>query len=224
MPLEKKGVDIVQVDSFLRLIFTANDSWVVPATADERRYAVFEVPDHRRGDRAFWAALYAQIEGGGLPGFLAYLQRWQVPEGVDVRQPPHTVGLDQQKLAGLRGVEKWWFDHLSSGVLPTGGGFDGEADSPDWSEAGQTVDKEELRAAHESWTMRSRWQGEAANARDFGVEIKRLCPGIRTTEPRGEGGKRIKCYRVPVLREARGEFAAALNITPDSLAWGDDDE
>ena len=117
MPLEKKGVDVVQVDSFVRLILTANDEWVVPATSDERRYAVFEVPDTRKDDTAYWDSLYRQIGNDGLAGFLAYLLAWQVPEGVDVRRPPQTAGLARQKVAGLRNVERWWFGLLSIGEL-----------------------------------------------------------------------------------------------------------
>ncbi|MFN3145274.1 MAG: primase-helicase family protein [Paracoccaceae bacterium] len=109
MPLEKKGVDVVQVDSFCRLLMTANDEWVVPATEDERRYCVLEIPSHRQGDRAYWSNLYRQIEGDGTAGFLAHLREWVVPEGVDVRQPPQTAGLAGQKLATLRGVDRWWF-------------------------------------------------------------------------------------------------------------------
>ena len=48
--IERKGIDLDQMPSVLRLFMSSNEGWVVPATADERRYAVFEsAPSRLRG-------------------------------------------------------------------------------------------------------------------------------------------------------------------------------
>ncbi|HEV7291968.1 MAG TPA: DUF5906 domain-containing protein [Devosia sp.] len=40
MTVERKGIDPVTIDSYCRILMTTNDRWVVPASNDERRYAV----------------------------------------------------------------------------------------------------------------------------------------------------------------------------------------
>ena len=222
MPLEKKGVDVVQVDSFVRLILTANDEWVVPATSDERRYAVFEVPDTRKDDTAYWDSLYRQIGNDGLAGFLAYLLAWQVPEGVDVRRPPQTAGLARQKVAGLRNVERWWFGLLSIGELQDCELDDLEGDGAgDWEDGCQTVGKTALRQQYEEWIRRERFQGETMHPAAFTKELKRLCPGIKSVRPRK--GSRARVYQVPDLSVCRGWFAHALKVDPATLPWSQED-
>lgn len=216
MPLERKGVDVVQVDSFVRLILTANDEWVVPATADERRYAVFEVPASKKGDTAYWDALYRQIENGGLPGFLAFLEGWQVPKGVEVRRPPQTAGLTGQKLAGLRNVDAWWYGALVEGDLP---GYQPDAlDGEDWAAGAKIVNRTNLRKQYDDWMQRQRFHGEALDPAAFGKGIKRLCPELKTTRVR-DGESRPYCYSFPDLSSCRESFAQMLNADPSEMPW-----
>jgi hypothetical protein len=215
MPLERKNVDTVQIDSFCRLLFTTNEAWAVPATADERRYAVFEVSACHRNDREYFSALYDQIKNGGLNGFLAFLENWKRPEGVEVRNPPKTKGLMEQKLSGLRGTYRWWYETLCDGTLPFG-----EADGPDedWEKAAHVVRKDYLRQAYDDWMHHRRYQGEIMGPAEFGEAIRTLCDGVSSYRP-SEDGKRTWKYRFPVLEVCRFSFAIAMGGNEEEISW-----
>ena len=222
MPLEGKYADTSEISSFCRLLFTTNEDWAVPATADERRYAVFEVSPIHRNDPAYFGPLYAQIEGDGPAGFLAFLLAWKAPEGVDLRQPPQTRGLADQKLAGLRNVDRWWHDVLFRGEIPAQWQdvVDGE-ESASWAETEQEVEKNALRDTYADWMRGRNFDGETLNLRDFGKALNRLCPEVETSRPWGTEDRRRR-YRFPVLGDCREAFSQAIRIDPQNMGWSDD--
>jgi len=218
MALERKGVDVVQIVSYVRLLFTSNEDWVIPATADERRYAVFDVPDHRKDDDLFWAALYAQIKGSGTAGFLAFLNTWEPPEGVEVRKPPQTKGLAGQKLAGLKNMDRWWYNLLSEGVQPNSG--EDELDGNSWVTSSRTVTKDNLRNLYAEFMQSRRYQGEPLSPVEFGKALRLLCSGVSETRPTVDGG-RTQSYKLPPLPDCREQFAHAQRIAPGDIDWGE---
>jgi len=215
MPLERKNVDTVQIDSFCRLLFTTNESWAIPATADERRYAVFEVSDARRGNRAYFDALYDQIEHTGANGFLAFLENWQTPKGIELRNPPQTKGLMEQKLSNLRGVERWWYEILCDGEVPYS---DNEIREEPWEQSGLTVRREDLRRAYEQWMHQRRYQGEIVGPSEFGASVKFLCADVSSNRPT-EDGARIWKYRFPPLTDCRAAFLRAMGGSEEEITW-----
>lgn len=206
MPIEKKGVDTVEVDSFLRLIMTTNESWAVPATHDERRYAVFDVSHSRTNDKAYFNALYAEIEGDGPAGFLAYLLDVDLSD-FEVRDVPQTEALRDQKLNTLRGVERWWFEFLYKGDI---------GDFEDWEET-VTVDRDHIRARYESFIRDNNHQGDAANSTQFGIELRKMLPSLGESRPRVSGKPGPRLYVFPPLDQCRAEFAVWLGAPVD---WG----
>ena len=68
--VEPKGVDPFEVLDCTRIIMTSNEDWVVLASHDERRWAVFGVSAARRGDRAYSDALVAEMNGAGPAALL----------------------------------------------------------------------------------------------------------------------------------------------------------
>ena len=49
--IERKGVDIITVRNVTRVFIMGNEDWLVPASADERRFAVFEVGEKMEKER-----------------------------------------------------------------------------------------------------------------------------------------------------------------------------
>ena len=69
--VEKKTYDIISADNVLKLIMAGNEDWQVPASMDERRYAVFEVSAAYAGKREYFAPLFKQtFEDGGLQAMM----------------------------------------------------------------------------------------------------------------------------------------------------------
>ena len=117
--IERKGIDSFPVPSVLRVFISANADWVVPASADERRWAVFNVSNVRRGDVVYFDALRREMLGTGPAALLHYLQHYDLSQ-FEIRKPPETDGLRDQKVATLRGVEAWWLSRLERGELSLG--------------------------------------------------------------------------------------------------------
>lgn len=207
--IERKGIDAVTVASFVRLLMTANrDQWTAPASADERRYAIFDVSDARMGDRDYFRALYHEIDHGGAEAFLASLLMFDL-DGFDPRDVPQTEALRDQKLESLDGIERWWFDILSDGNL--GSAFE------DWEDAPIEVERDRLRVSYEAFTRDHRQYGPARPSGVFGKRLKKMLPALAKTRPREDGSRRRECYVLPTLAECRTAFETHLKASVD---WG----
>ena len=131
--IEQKGIDPVQWPNRLKIAMAANADWVVPASAGERRYAVFgcadtyvkgRCNDPERG--AYFSALHHELAHGGLEAMLYDLLRWDLGDW-HPRQIYETDALREQKEQSLPPLEEWFVEVLQEGVLP-GLKFDGEKD------------------------------------------------------------------------------------------------
>jgi len=89
----------------------------VPATGDERRYAVNAVSDARRGDRAYFTALYAELNNGGIEALLYDLLHTDLKDW-HPRQIYETEALREQKVHSLSGEEEWLEEVLQEGAIP----------------------------------------------------------------------------------------------------------
>ncbi|MBM1633880.1 hypothetical protein JQV27_13275 [Sulfitobacter mediterraneus] len=210
--LERKGIDPITIPSFVRLFLTTNEDWVVPASADERRYAVFNVSDARIGDRDYFDALYSEIGEDGVAAFLEYLINHELSD-FEVRNVPQTGALVEQKLASLSGLERWWYDVLSDGVLPMAG-FNGEK----WHETEILVERSALRNSYDDYVRSSRFQGETVTSEVFGRKLRELVPGLQDRRPT-ISGSRSRMYAFPVLHEVRKAFETKIN---GRILWEDE--
>jgi hypothetical protein len=114
--IEHKGKEGFKVDNLTRCAVLGNEEWLVPATDDERRYAVFNVGDGRRQDRAFFKSMREDMESGGYRLLLTYLMEYDLA-GIDINEAPMTQGLIDQKHASLEPFEQWWLDCMMEGHL-----------------------------------------------------------------------------------------------------------
>lgn len=117
--IERKGVDAVAVRNLIRLYVTSNNSWVVPANFEERRFAVLDVGEGNLQDGAFFAKIDAEMDKGGLAHLLAYLQQLDLSK-VNLRKIPQTEALWEQKVASMSELNHWWLERLQEGTLLPG--------------------------------------------------------------------------------------------------------
>jgi len=208
--IERKGIDSINLPSVLRLFISANADWVVPASPDERRWAVFEVSDARRGDRDYFAALRREMKGSGPAALLHHLRNYDLA-GFNVRAAPETDGLRNQKLASLRGWHLWWFEVLNRGSLLEG------YDSGDWETTWQTIGRDALRHSYVEWLKGRKFDGDAIDGRQFGVRLRELAPAVENK--RAGTATRIYQYRLPPLPDCRAGFDQWIGAPVD---WGDE--
>ncbi|AEG53177.1 DUF5906 domain-containing protein [Sinorhizobium meliloti] len=214
--IEPKGLNGFHVDSYLRLFMSSNEDWVVPATADEGRYFVLDVSPHRKDDHGYFRAIRNERDHGGQAALLHYLQNYDLSD-FEVRKVPDTTALAQQKVQGLKNIDKWWFDMLESGELEfpcysIKGGNAGQ-----WLTEPVMVDRDEFRQAYSEWMRRQRYNGEELVKFMIGKRMREILPQIEDRRRR-EGAKQVWTYVFPKLSECRRAFERYMN---SHLVWED---
>jgi hypothetical protein len=210
--IEPKGVDSFQMPNRLKILMASNNDWVVPASADERRYFVLDVADCRKGDKAYFAKLAAAIEGEELEAFLDYLLKFDLA-GFDHRNPPHTDGLNRQKLIGANSLTQFWFDCLSHGEIV----------GTSISEWPEDVVVQVLHGAYCEFAATHGDRYPMTDAR-MAKELAGLLPdgkSMRIIRPRGRPfgeTDRPNRYVLPPLEDARLSFLSAMRIEA-GYAW-----
>lgn len=106
--IEPKGVDSFESPNHQRIIVISNGDWVVDASSHARRFMVLKVGDKRRNDARYFAAIEEQMDGGGLAAMMHDLMALEVPQWVNLRQPPQTRWLIEQKVQSLQSLQEWW--------------------------------------------------------------------------------------------------------------------
>lgn len=205
--IEHKGKEHYLVDNRTRVAIIGNEEWIVPASADERRFAVFDVGPGRKQDRDFFRAMREQMEAGGYPLLLRTLQRWRIGD-IDVDAAPSTGALLDQKHASLEPLHKWWHLCLYEGRIVASDFAAG------WTE---TIDCDRFRAAFHRWCREHNHRGRFIDERSIGRELRKACPSVEHVRAPGEGGARY-AYRVPSLAGCRAEwdrFIQHKSVWPD---------
>lgn len=117
LSIERKGFEPMETRNFMRLVIMGNDSWIVPASMDERRYAVFHVGDGWKQQNARFEELRIGMDQcGGSSLLLDFLASIDVDSAL-VNNPPITQALISQKLRTLPLAHLTWFKMLVQGHL-----------------------------------------------------------------------------------------------------------
>ena len=114
--IERKGVDVYTSPNFTRILFTSNEDYVVPASLDERRFAVFDVSNCEKQNSAYFAKLDAWYSGGGASALLHYLMNFDI-EDINLRLIPTTEALTDQKMHSLDSLDAWLHNALQAGEI-----------------------------------------------------------------------------------------------------------
>jgi hypothetical protein len=210
--IERKGVDPFPIPNRLKLMLSSNHDWAVPATADERRFAVLDVSPHKIGDRAYFNALAAAIEGDETSALLHHLLNLDISSFV-VADVPQTRGLSEQKLLGGNSVELFWYACLCEGEIvcqPVG----------EWSRAGwqNTIKKAALREAYATFCQKGGYR-DRTNEVWFSRRLAKLLPGEKVEDAEGNKSRELY-FKLPSLEDARAAFLVAMKIPASTYPWG----
>jgi len=116
LPIEGKYQNVIEVLNMLHIMMASNSDWVVPASQDERRYFVLNVPDTMIGRRQYFAAIAEQMENGGLAAMIYDMLQRDITQ-FEVRDIPSSEALSGQKLHSLDSLHKWWLACLDRGFV-----------------------------------------------------------------------------------------------------------
>jgi hypothetical protein len=208
--VERKGIDVYEVDSYVRVVMASNEDWVVPAGPDERRFLVLDVAEtHKQDSSGYFKALARELDHGGVGSLLTWLLL-RSGEGVDLRRAPaSSAGLDQ-KLESLEAAYAWWLHCLQIGRV-----YNNLIDSDPWP---ANIVPELALDSFETWART--WPGKVhMTIRKLAKKIYGpygVCPGKRTTAKIDGGVK--NCYSLLGLEEARMKFEKFLGAT-SGLEW-----
>lgn len=224
--LERKGIDVIQIENCSRIFITSNEKWVVPATPDERRFAVFEVGDAHIKDRPYFRRMAQQMEKGGYGALLHFLQNYDLSD-FDVGVPPETEGLAVQKEASLKGHSAYWLAELQDQSWETVMGkgaeqFKNENGRPDWRVGPLEVSVDTAYEHYKNWWKDNRGfgHGPLLSKEAFGKQLSEMCPSRKRVQ-RGSREARYTVHVLPDLATCRREFETYLG---SKLAWPEEPE
>jgi hypothetical protein len=123
LTVEPKGIDAFEAVNRLSIIMASNEAWVVPASVDERRFAVFDVSGERCGDRAYFDALHKELyQNGGAEAFLHDMLAMDLEDWHPRFDIPQTAGLKAQQVESEKPEVHWLWSLLENGELPSHSG------------------------------------------------------------------------------------------------------
>jgi len=194
--IERKGYEPYAVDNLTRVVIIGNEKWLVPASQEERRFAVFNVGDGRRQDRRFFETMRVGMENGGYAHLLRYLLDYDI-SAIDVNAAPNTKGLVDQKHASLEPVQEWWLDCLTADQL-LGGSFDGNLPPQ--------VPHQRLFEAFSSWAKGRNIRGRLPTGNGFIATLNAIAPSFTTHRPRNEQGSQDRVKTNPGIATLRADW------------------
>jgi hypothetical protein len=205
--IERKGKESYKVKNLTRVAIIGNEDWLVPASADERRFAVFNVGDGRRQDRAFFEQMRTGMEQGGYSHLLKFLIDFNL-SGVDVNDAPNTVGLMEQKIASLGPLEQWWHGCLESGQILCGD-FGAE-----WPER---IPINRLHDALERYFKKRNIKSRAPDRNALSRKLKAMAVHYtKKKNAKTETGDATYAYFMPSIAVLRNDFD---NYLGNTLEW-----
>lgn len=193
--IERKGSEAYTVDNCLRLVIFGNEQWLVPASQDERRFAVFQVAPHRKQDTKYFTQINSGMRAGGDRLLLEYLKNYDISQ-FNPNQAPKTKALMEQKHSSLDVFFQWWHECLTEGVIK----------GLEFSEAWPTdISRDQFRDAFTSYWTHRRIKGRTPDSRMLGRMFKQVSPSTVTGRKRNGHGVAYG-YVLPELAKARAEW------------------
>lgn len=220
LSIERKGLDSYMANNYMRIGMNSNESWVVPATDDERRYAIFDCSAEHRGDTAYFKAMIEQMNEGGLEAMLYDLLTYEPEMGWDiVNTAPVTSGLKEQVVESLRGIEKFWYSLVKDGMYECENLLEGGIYLDE--EHGRSVPMKELRKAVRDY-LADHYHGKKLATYDLvELTVREWCNAAVVTKRGFQNDARW--VEFPSLAECRAHIRRlkGLEIEPPTRSEGE---
>ncbi len=197
--IERKGKEPYKVANKTRVVVIGNEEWLVPATQDERRFAVFDVGDGRMQDGKFFHDMRVGMEKhGGDRLLLKFLLEFDTSEH-NVNSAPSTVGLLDQKLKSLNPIHQWWVEKLRDGCIEFSDFSEG-----DWQ---KIVPKNVVRESYKAYLKDRQIHSRVSDDVSFSKLLKACVPALDFGRRRfGENSRLAQVFVFPDLETCRNEW------------------
>ncbi len=115
--IEPKGRCAFTAPNRLSVLMATNSEFAVPASKDERRYAVADVSSGKVGNREYWNALHGWMsKPDNIAAFVKYMQAVDI-SNYDPREFIETRALAEQRAHSLEPWAQWWGSALLAGAF-----------------------------------------------------------------------------------------------------------
>lgn len=203
--IEHKGKEVFRVPNLTRVFVIGNENWLVPATDDERRFAVFNVGAGRQKDRKFFKSMRERMESGGYRLLLTYLENYNIGD-LDINEAPMTQGLVDQKHASLEPFPQWWLDCISDGRL-----IGSAMNITDF----KTISTETFRNSFVDYARKRSIRTRLPSEREVEDTLRLIAPSIRKEHARF-GGELGQAYVSDGLSQLRRDWDNYIGL---KLKW-----
>jgi hypothetical protein len=202
LPITYKGRDSFSIDNFTRVLVASNSDWVVPASGEARRWAVWEVSDAHMRDYAYFKAIDDELDRGGREELLYYFLNFDLSQ-VNLREVPKTDALLVQKQLTFTMEESFLHQLFAEGELP-------------WATRTETDDlpnvcpREMLMNAYVVFATQRASRAMRVSTDYMGRIIRKVIPDMAPEEKmtylRGREKAHGRVYRFPDLATCRRRF------------------
>ncbi len=193
--IERKGSEPYTVKNCTRVVIIGNEDWLIPASHDERRFAVFNIGDKRKNDHQYFAEIREGMAAGGYRYLLKYLSEFDYTVA-NIHSAPATIGLMEQKISSLSPFYEWWLECLKTGRLA------GDVFSTDWE---CDVDRDRFRKAYRKLVTERGLRVWGETDRAVGKLLSTCLPSVKHGKKQSEH-IRSNTYVLPSLDVARKDW------------------
>ena len=115
--VEHKGQDVIKLPNYTRIMMASNKDWVVPLEIDDRRMFILDVLETFARNRAYFNALFKQMNDQKGNQALLYDLRHRDISEFDIKSYPMTQAILDNKIESLDSVGQWIYYILATGEL-----------------------------------------------------------------------------------------------------------
>ncbi|CAB4036223.1 Hypothetical predicted protein [Paramuricea clavata] len=218
MELEKKGIDAIEVENYLRLILTTNQVNIIKIDSTERRYFYLKVSASKLNNTEYFETLNFTIPKRKshikfVSKLSYFLKNYPLPPKYIPKNPPNTKTLGMKKLDNLSPEHKFIYRMLYSGSNTSAFG------SFDWQER---VSNKELEVLYEEFKkgLRKHTLDKESQLplRSIGIMLTRL--GMANNVSKSGRSREMLEYKIP---EYKNKFCDILGLPSDIFECNSND-
>jgi hypothetical protein len=203
--IERKGEEPYEVANLTRVVILGNERWIVPASEDERRFAVFNVGEGKKLNQNFFREMREGMEDGGYRLLLRYFLDFDLST-VDINTAPITEALHDQKYESLDCAQQWIYECLAEGEI-VGAPYDVE-----WMpEIDKSIFKDAMQVELRRRGVTTWLPTDTAIAQEF----RRCLPHFQIRRRRVEGKRERKVF-IGTLEQSRKAWS---NFIGHDVKW-----